>query len=65
MKRFLYRGHLSQHEICQRCVRRYVECKVMDLGLFRIVCPGAECQVELLHDEVREVASQNAFTRYH
>jgi hypothetical protein len=36
----------------------------MDEGVCHIICPGAECQSELLPAEILDVASKVAFARY-
>jgi len=45
-------------------VRIYVDGKILQEGVFRVVCPTLGCQVELAHEEVRQIASQRAFARY-
>ena len=57
-------GHLSQHYICRGCVGQYLHGKIMDEGVCHIICPGAECQSELLPAEILNVASNVAFARY-
>merc|ERR1719456_835622 len=40
------------HGICQPCVQRYVEMKLVDEGIFNIRCPGVGCRYQLLDQDI-------------
>src|SRR5271170_1238466 len=65
LTRFPRTGHLFRHDICRGCVGRYLHGKIIDEGVCHIICPGAECQTELLPEEIREFTSTVIFARYH
>jgi len=57
------------HGICQPCMQRYVELKILDEGVWHIRCPGEGCRYRLVVDNVRDALSsvpreEEALARY-
>mmetsp|Transcript_130142 Transcript_130142/g.417624 ORF Transcript_130142/g.417624 Transcript_130142/m.417624 type:complete len:415 (+) Transcript_130142:70-1314(+) len=47
------------HGVCQPCMQRWVELKILDEGLWHIRCPGDGCRYRLVMVNVRDALAQS------
>jgi len=47
------------HGICEMCMLRYVEVKILEEGLWNIRCPGEGCRYRLVDNDVRNILASS------
>eukprot|EP00930_Biecheleria_cincta_P069575 TRINITY_DN5729_c0_g2_i1.p1 TRINITY_DN5729_c0_g2~~TRINITY_DN5729_c0_g2_i1.p1 ORF type:complete len:348 (-),score=59.16 TRINITY_DN5729_c0_g2_i1:98-1141(-) len=47
------------HGICKPCLRRYVEVKVLEEGIWNLRCPGESCTYRLINDDISEAVVES------
>jgi hypothetical protein len=52
---------LATHVICRHCLQRYVHGKVVEEKRTKIICPGADCNLELTYEELRANSESDTF----
>lgn len=51
------------HDICQPCLQRYVETKLVEEAIWNIRCPGEACQYRLLHQDLEMALKESKYRR--
>jgi len=55
--------HLRGHDICKRCIRKYLQITILEHSEIDIRCPAGTCIDFLAYDEVKQHCVKSTFAR--